>query len=125
MRSKDVQQLGMFSYVSVEQRVPADHPIRKLRLLVDMILKELDPLLAQRYLAQGRPSIPPERLLRASLLQVIYSVRSERLLMEQLDLQPAVPLVRRPKRRRSGVGSLDVLFQPRPPVRCRSSAALL
>lgn len=85
MRSKDVQQLGMFSYVSVEQRVPADHPIRKFRVLVDVILKELDPILAQRYSAHGRPSIPPERLLRASLLQVIYSVRSERLLMEQLD----------------------------------------
>jgi transposase len=75
----------MFSYVSVEQRVPADHPIRKLRVLVDTILKELDGLLASRYAAGGRESIPPERLLRASLLQVVYSVRSERLLMEQLN----------------------------------------
>ena len=85
MRGADVQQLGMFSYVSVEDRVPADHPIRKLRVLVDTILKELDGVLAARYAAGGRESIPPERLLRASLLQVVYSVRSERLLMEQLN----------------------------------------
>ena len=85
MRSPDVQQLGMFSYVSVEDRVPPDHPIRKLRILVDAILGELDELLAARYAAGGRPSIPPERILRASLLQVVYSVRSERLLMEQLN----------------------------------------
>ena len=80
-----MQQLGMFSYVSLEERVLADHPIRKLRLLVDMILGELDEVFAARYAADGRPSIPPERLLRASLLQVVYSVRSERLLMEQLQ----------------------------------------
>jgi transposase len=85
MRGADVQQLGMFSYVSVEDRVPIDHPIRKLRVLVDVILKELDEVLASRYAAVGRESIPPERLLRASLLQVVYSVRSERLLMEQLS----------------------------------------
>lgn len=85
MRSPDVQQLGMFSYVSVEERVPSDHPIRKLRVLVDSILVELDGVLAARYAEGGRPSIPPERLLRASLLQVVYSVRSERLLMEQLN----------------------------------------
>ncbi len=85
MRSPDVQQLGMFSYVSVEDRVPPDHPIRKLRVLVDAILGELDGLLAARYASGGRPSIPPERILRASLLQVVYSVRSERLLMEQLN----------------------------------------
>ena len=85
MRSPDVQQLGMFSYVSVESRVPPDHPVRKLRILVDAILGELDELLAARYAAGGRPSIPPERILRASLLPVVYSVRSERLLMEQLN----------------------------------------
>ena len=85
MRGADVQQLGMFSYVSLEERVPADHPIRKLRLLVDVILGELDEVFAERYARDGRPSIPPERLLRASLLQVVYSVRSERLLMEQLQ----------------------------------------
>jgi transposase len=85
MRGVDVQQLGMFSYVSVEDRVPAEHPIRVLRKLVDAILVQLDPLLASRYADGGRISIPPERLLRASLLQVVFSVRSERLLMEQLQ----------------------------------------
>lgn len=85
MRGADVQQLGMFSYVSVEERVPQDHPIRKLRVLVDTILSELDGVFAARYARDGRVSIPPERLLRAALLQVVYSVRSERLLMEQLQ----------------------------------------
>jgi transposase len=85
MRGSDVQQLGIFSYVSVEERVPVDHPIRKFRVLVDVILKELDPVFAARYAVDGRPSIPPERLLRAALLQVVYSVRSERLLMEQMN----------------------------------------
>jgi transposase len=85
MRSPDIQQLGMFSYVSVEKRVPSDHPIRKLRELMDGVLREMDPVFAARYADGGRPSIPPERLLRAALLQVVYSVRSERLLMEQLD----------------------------------------
>ncbi len=75
----------MFSYVSVEGRVPPDHPIRKLRVLVDAVLGELDTLLAARYAAGGHPSRPPERILRGSLLQVVYSVRSERLLMEQLN----------------------------------------
>ena len=75
----------MFSYVSVGDRVPGDHPIRKLRVLVDTILGELDGVLAERYAATGRPSIAPERLLRAALLQVVYCVRSERLLMEQLN----------------------------------------
>lgn len=70
------------------KRVPADHPIRKLRVVVDAILKELDAVLAARYAAGGRESIPPERLLRASLLQVVYSVRGERLLMEQLNCNP-------------------------------------
>lgn len=85
MRGADVQQLGVFSYVSVEDRVPTEHPIRVLRKLVDAILVQLDPLLASRYADGGRASIPPERLLRASLLQVVFSVRSERLLMEQLQ----------------------------------------
>jgi transposase len=85
MRGADIQQLDVFSYVSVEDRIPQDHPIRTLRLLVDTILKELDPVFAGRYAKVGRLSIPPERLLRAALLQVIFSVRSERLLMEQMQ----------------------------------------
>ena len=85
VRGADIQQLGMFSYVSVDERVPADHPIRKFRVLVDTILQELDDVLASRYAAVGRTSIPLERLLRASLLQLVYNVRSERLLMKQLN----------------------------------------
>jgi len=75
----------MFSYVSPEQRVPMTHPLRPIRQLVDEILDQMSPEFDRLYAAVGRPSIPPERLLRAQLLQVFYSVRSERLLMEQLD----------------------------------------
>lgn len=75
----------MFSYVSPEQRVPSDHPLRAIRRLVDEILTEMSREFDALYSAVGRPSIPPERLLRAQLLQLFYSVRSERLLMEQLD----------------------------------------
>jgi transposase len=75
----------MFSYVSPEQRVPPDHPLRPIREMVDGILKEMSGRFARLYSQVGRPSIAPERLLRALLLQVFYSVRSERMLMEQLD----------------------------------------
>ena len=85
MRGSDPKQDGMFSYVSPEQRVPAEHPLRPLRTMVDNILKEMSPRFAKLYANTGRPSIPPERLLRALLLQILYTVRSERLLMEQLN----------------------------------------
>jgi transposase len=85
MRGNDPKQNGMFSYVSPEQRVPAEHPLRPLRTMVDNILKEMSPRFAKLYADTGRPSIPPERLLRALLLQILYTVRSERLLMEQLN----------------------------------------
>jgi len=85
MRGEDAKQEAMFSYVSPEQRVPADHPLRPVREMVDTILKEMSPRFARLYSNLGRPSIAPERLLRALLLQIFYSVRSERLLMEQLD----------------------------------------
>jgi transposase len=85
MRGNDPKQDGMFSYVSPEQRVPAEHPLRPLRKMVDDILKEMSPRFAKLYAETGRPSIPPERLLRALLLQILYTVRSERLLMEQLN----------------------------------------
>ena len=75
----------MWSYVPLERRIPADHPLRPLRAMVDVVLRELSPQFDQLYSKIGRPSIPPEHLLRALLLQVLYSVRSERLLMEQLD----------------------------------------
>jgi transposase len=85
MRGTDQKQDAMFSYVSPEQRVPAEHPLRPLRLMMDDILREMSPRFAKLYADTGRPSIPPERLLRALLLQILYTVRSERLLMEQLN----------------------------------------
>ena len=85
MRSKDVQKTAMWSYVSPEARVPADHPLRPIREMVNAVLKTLSPEFDKIYSVFGRPSIPPERLLRALLLQVLYTVRSERMLMEQLD----------------------------------------
>jgi transposase len=85
MRGADVKQEAMFSYVSPEQRVAADHPLRPIREMVDTVLQEMSRRFASLYAKVGRPSIPPERLLRALLLQIFYSVRSERLLMEQLN----------------------------------------
>jgi transposase len=85
MRGSDQKQDAMFSYVSPEQRVPTEHPLRALRAMMDDILKEMSPRFAKLYADTGRPSIPPERLLRALLLQILYTVRSERLLMEQLN----------------------------------------
>src|SRR5271166_1072534 len=85
MRGQDKQQSAMFSYVSPEERVPADHPLRPIRAMADVALKALSPVFNQMYAAFGRPSIAPEKLLRALLLQVLYTVRSERMLMEQLQ----------------------------------------
>ena len=85
MRGKDEQQLDVFSYISPEQRVPQDHPFRLLRAITDQALQQLQPRFNRLYAETGRPSIAPEKLLRALLLQALYSVRSERMLMEQLD----------------------------------------
>lgn len=85
MRGDDRQAAHLFSYVSPEARVPADHPLRAIRTRVDALLQEMSPDFDGLYARVGRPSIPPERLLRAQLLQLFYSIRSERLLMEQLD----------------------------------------
>lgn len=85
MRGNEDQQGAVFSYVSLEKRVPGDHPLRKIRAMVDEALRELSPQLEQLYSSTGRPSIAPEKLLRALLLQVLYGKRSERLLMEELD----------------------------------------
>ncbi len=85
MRGSDEGGEGLFSYVSCEARVPADHPLRPIRAIVDEALEVLSPEFEGLYAKVGRPSIPPEKLLRALLLQAFYSVRSERQLMEQLD----------------------------------------
>jgi transposase len=85
MRGDDRQPDAMFSYVSMEDRIPQDHPLRAMRTLVDAVLRDMSPRFALMYARIGRPSIPPEKLLRAQLLQILYTIRSERLLMEQLD----------------------------------------
>ena len=85
MRGSDSRQGALFSFVDLDSRIPAKHPIRKLRQIVDTILATMDSEFSTRYSETGRPSIPPEQLLRASLLQVMYSIRSERQLVEQLD----------------------------------------
>jgi transposase len=85
MRGNDPQQAAMFSYISPEERVPQGHPLRLMRVMVDAVLKELWPQFDRLYSHTGRPSIAPEQLLRALLLQVLYTVRSERLLIEQLN----------------------------------------
>ena len=85
MRGSDTQQSAMFSYLSPEQRVPAGHPLRRVREITDRLLVDLSDLFDQMYSTMGRPSIAPEKLLRALLLQVLYTIRSERMLIEQLD----------------------------------------
>src|SRR4029453_17060451 len=86
MRGDGIEpQSHMWSYVPLEQRIPADHPLRPLRAMVDVVLRELSPQFDHRYSTVGRPSIPPEHLRRALLLHLLFRVRRERLLMEQLD----------------------------------------
>ena len=84
MRGQDTQQTAMFSYISLEERIPADHPLRAIRAMADCALRALSPLFDKLYAPSGRESIPPERLLRALLLQVLFTIRSERQLMEQM-----------------------------------------
>jgi transposase len=85
MRGEDEKQAAMYSYVTLEQRIPADHPARAIRAMVDQALEQVNSEFDELYSHTGRPSIAPERLLRASLLMALYSIRSERQLMEQLD----------------------------------------
>src|ERR1700739_2907111 len=85
MRGTDEQQSHMFSYLSPEKRVPKDHPLREIRTMVDQVLARLSRRFDGMYASVGRPSIPPEKLLRAQLLQMLYTIRSERLLMEEMD----------------------------------------
>jgi transposase len=85
MRGRDDRSEGLFSYVRLEERVPADHPLRAIRALADEALAGLNGRFEALYSGVGRPSIPPEMLLRATLLQAFFSVRSERQLMEQID----------------------------------------
>jgi transposase len=84
MRGRDTRNRTLFSYVSPEARVPEAHPLRGIRTIVNRALESLSPLFESLYSSEGRPSVPPEQLLRALLIQILYSVRSERMLMEQL-----------------------------------------
>ena len=85
MRGEPIESAGMFSYMSPDKRVPQDHPLRPIRKMVDKALKKLSRRFSRLYSRRGRPSIPPEQLIRALLLQILYTIRSERQLMEQLD----------------------------------------
>ena len=85
MRGRIESQGSMFSYVDLESRIPKQHPIRKIRRIVDEALAELEPAFEQMYSERGRPSIPPEQLIRALLLQILFTIRSERQLMERID----------------------------------------
>jgi transposase len=85
MRGSDEQTAGIFSYLSPEARVRADHPLRAIRLMTDQVLRDLSPRFDRMYSDLGRPSIPPEQLLRTLLLQGLYTIRGERLLIEEID----------------------------------------
>ena len=85
MRGSDRQQADMYSYLSPEERVRANHPLRAIRAMADEALQKMSKRFDAIYAKTGRPFIPPERLLRAQLIQMLYSIRSERLLMEEID----------------------------------------
>ena len=85
MRGTDEMSGSLFSYVDLEERIPTAHPLRKIRQVVNDALASLDAEFDRLYAAEGRPSIAPERLIRASLIQILFSVRSERQLMEQMQ----------------------------------------
>jgi hypothetical protein len=85
MRGSDQENGSLFSYISMEDRIAEDHPLRSIRKMVDIVLKEMESLFTKMYSHEGRPSIAPEKLLRAQILQILYTIRSERQLMEQLD----------------------------------------
>ena len=124
MRGSDERTGSLFSYVGIEGRLRADHPLRAIRALTDETLAAMERELAALYSGLGRPSIAPQMLLRAMLLQAFYSVRSERQLMERMEFDllfrwPHPELVegRRAGRRRAGVGRLDLLEEQGSPAR--------
>src|SRR5438046_221480 len=117
MRGRDDRADGLFSYVRLEERIPADHPLRAVRRLADEALAALNGRFEGLYSSMGRPSIPPEMLLRATLLQAFFSVRSERMLDGTDRLQSIVPLVRRPADGCGGLAPDGVHPQPRPVAR--------
>jgi transposase len=97
MRGQQERSGSLFSYVSIEDRIPANHPHRWIRKLADQATGRLNPTLCRLYASEGRPSVPPEQLLLSSLLQAFYGIRSERLLLDQLHYNLPIPLVCRPE----------------------------
>src|SRR5438874_12584533 len=124
MRGPDEQTSGMFSYLSPEQRVRADHPLRAVRRMTDQVFASLSPRFTHMYSTIGRPSIPPEQLLRALLLQYLYTVRSERMLMEQLEYNLLVSMVRWAEHRRYGLGCDRVHEKSRAAIESRCGQAV-
>jgi hypothetical protein len=124
MRGDERIQDGLYSYVLLEQGVPREHPLREIRKLTDEVLRSLSAEFDALYSDQGRPSIAPEYVLRALLLQELFSVRSERQVGRADRLQPSLPLVRRPGHGRRGVEPCGVLQEPGPFAPQRGGAAL-
>jgi transposase len=85
MRGEERRQRSMLLVVNLEERIPKEHPLRRIKQMAELALKELSPIFDEIYSVLGRPSIPPERLLKASLLMALYTIRSERMFCEQLD----------------------------------------
>ena len=119
MRGSDERTGSLYSFVDLDEGVPAKHPLRKVRQIVNDALATFDADFSKLDAAEGRPSIAPERLLRASLLQAFYSIRSERQLMEQLDYNLLFRWFVGLGRRRSGLGANGVHKEPRPSARRR------
>lgn len=116
MRGADITQAELFSYWTLEERIPQDQPLRKLRGVVDVLLKSMDDDFAGLYARTGRESIPLERLLRASLLQVLFSIRSERQLVQHLDFNLLYRWFVGLTQDDPGVGPLQLQRQSRAPV---------
>ena len=112
MRGSDMRTGELFSYVDLEERVPRDHPLRLIRAIVNEVLAALDREFADIYAAEGRPSIAPERLLRALLLQAFYIHPLRTTVNGAVALQSALSLVRRSGRGRSGMGAYGVHEEP-------------
>src|SRR5215831_5613009 len=125
MRGEDKLQADMFSYLSPESRVRTDHPLRAIRAMADQALDEMSPLFDALYATTGRPSIPPEKLLRAQLIQMLYWVRSERLLMEEIDYSVLFSVVCGNEHGRRSLGRDRVHQEPRPAVGWRCGAGVL
>src|SRR3979490_2257483 len=113
MRGSEIRTGELFSYVALEDRMPMNHPLRLIRRIVNEVLAALDREFAELYAEEGRPSIAPERLLRALLLQAFYTLRSERQLMEQLDYTLLYRCCVGSRRGRGGMGADGVHEEPR------------